>query len=264
MKTDVLVEIVAAVQERLARERELPDLWQRAREVAGVRRRGDRRSLLAALAEPGVRVIAECKRRSPSSGWLRQEFDPVTLACAYQAGGAAAISVVTEPQFFAGQPGWLPQVRRAVQLPVLRKDFLISVRQLAESVLLGADAVLLITRCLPGLLLPELLAVATELELEVLLEVHDEAELERALATPAALIGINSRDLRTFEVDLERAVKLAAAVPAGRTVVLESGIDGPASLAPLIAAGLRHFLVGGSLVRAANPEAAVAELVACG
>ncbi len=264
MSGDVLVEIVAAVQERLAREPEPAGLWQRAREAAGVRRRGGRRFLAAALAEPGVRVIAECKRRSPSAGWLRPEFDPVALARAYQAGGAAAISVVTEPQFFAGQPGWIPLVRQAVSLPVLRKDFLISVRQLAESVLLGADAVLLITRCLPGLLLPELVAVAAELELEVLLEVHDASDLERALATPAPLIGINSRDLRTFRVDLDGAVKLAAQVPAGRTVVLESGIDGAASLAPLLASGLRHFLVGGALVRAADPEAAVAELVACG
>lgn len=263
MTGDVLADIVASVQERLQREAEPPGLLQRAREAAGVRRRGGLRSLAAALAEPGVRVIAECKRRSPSAGWLRREFDPVALAKAYEAGGAAAISVVTEPHFFAGQPGWIPLVRQAVTLPVLRKDFLISIRQLAESVLLGADAVLLIARCLPGLLLPELAAVAAELELEVLLEVHDEAELERALATAVPVIGINSRDLRTFSVDLEAAARLAALVPAGRAVVIESGIGGPASAAPLVVAGLRHILVGGALVRAEDPEAAVREIVAC-
>lgn len=264
MSEDILVRILAAVQERLASEPEPAGLWQRARELAGVRRRGGRRSLREALAEPGVRVIAECKRRSPSAGWLRREFDPVTLARQYAAGGAAAISVVTEPQFFAGQPGWLPLIRQVVDLPLLRKDFLISVRQLAESVLLGADAVLLIARCLPGSLLPELAALAGELELEVLVEVHDEADLERALALSTPLIGINSRNLGTFEVDLGAAEALARRVPAGRTVVLESGIDGPATLAPLLAAGLRHFLVGSSLVRAADPEAAVRGLVTCG
>ncbi len=263
MTTSVLTDIVAAVQERLQQEPEAPGLLLKAREAAGVRRRKGRRSLLAALTAPGVRVIAECKRRSPSAGVLRSSFDPVALARAFEAGGAAAISVVTEPQFFAGQPGWVPLVRHAVGLPVLRKDFIISVRQLAESVLLGADAVLLIARCLPGLLLPELVAVAGELELEVLLEVHDAEDLQRALATTAPMIGINSRDLATFTVDLEAAVRLAAQVPPGRVVVIESGIDGPAALEPLLAAGLRHVLVGGALVRAADPEVAVRELVAC-
>ncbi len=263
MSESVLAEIVAAVQDRLKREPEAPGLLVQARERAGVRRRKGRRSLLEALTAPGVRVIAECKRRSPSAGVLRSSFDPVALARAYEAGGAAAISVVTEPQFFAGQPGWVPLVRQAVTLPVLRKDFIISMRQLAESVLLGADAVLLIARCLPGSLLPELVAVAAELELEVLLEVHDAEDLERALATTAPVIGINSRDLRTFAVDLGAAARLAAQVPPGRVVVLESGIDGPHAAAPLVAAGLRHFLVGSALVRSGDPEAAVRELVAC-
>lgn len=263
MTGGILADIVAAVQDRLQREAEPPGLLRAAREAAGVRRRKGRRSLAAGLAEPGVRVIAECKRRSPAAGVLRTPFDPAALARAYQAGGAAAISVVTEPRFFAGQPGWVPLVRQAVALPVLRKDFIISVRQLAESVLLGADAVLLIARCLPGSLLPELVGVAAELELDVLLEVHDALDLERALATTAPIIGINSRDLSTFAVDLEAAARLATQVPAGRTVVIESGIDGPDAAAQLLAAGLRHFLVGSALLRAADPEAAVREIVSC-
>ncbi len=263
MTRSVLADIVASVQERLQQEGEAPGLLLKAREAAGARRRKGRRSLIAALAEPGVRVLAECKRRSPSAGVLRESFDPVALARAYEAGGAAAISVVTEPQFFAGQPGWIPLVRQAVALPVLRKDFIISVRQLAESVLLGADAVLLIACCLPGSLLPELVAVAAELELEVLLEVHDRDDLERALAIAAPVIGINSRDLSNFAVDLAAAARLAAEVPPGRVVVIESGIDGPAAAAPLLAAGLRHFLVGSALVRAADPEKAVREILTC-
>jgi indole-3-glycerol phosphate synthase len=261
---DMLSKISQAVCERLAAELEPVGLQQRAREAAGVRRRGGRRSLLGALTAPGVRVIAECKRRSPSAGWLRQPFEPAALAQAYQRGGAAAISVVTEPQFFAGQPGWLPLVRQAVEIPVLQKDFLISQRQLAEAVLLGADAVLLVARLLVGGLLAEMLGASAELGLEALVEVHDMRDLERVLELPAPLLGINSRDLATFEVDTEGAAKLAANVPPGRVVVIESGITGPANVRALLSQGLRQMLIGGYLLRAADPQAALAELVACG
>ncbi len=258
---DVLAQIVDAVRDRLAREGEPADVQRRAREAAGARRRGGRRSLLAALAAPGVRVIAECKRRSPSAGWLREPFDPLALAHAYHAGGAAAISVVTEPQFFAGQAGWVPAVRQAVSLPVLQKDFFLSQRQLAEAAILGADAVLLIVRVLRGGLLAEMVAAAAELELETLLEIHDAADLARALELPAPLLGINARDLGTFTVDLARAAELAARVPPDRAVVLESGISGPADVRTCMDRGLRRFLVGERLLRAAEPGAALQELV---
>lgn len=260
----LLGQITVAVRDRLAAERAAPDLERRAREAAGVRRRGGARSLRAALAVPGVRVIAECKRRSPSAGWLRQPFDPVVLAREYQAGGAAAISVVTEPQFFAGQSGWLPVVRQQVDVPILQKDFLLSSRQLFEAVMLGADAVLLIARILPGGLLTEMLAAAGELGLEVIIETHDERELDRALALPAPIVGINSRDLETFSVDLERAAGLARRVPPDRIVVVESGIGGPRDVSALAARGLRQCLVGEHLLRSPDVRAAVAELVSCG
>jgi indole-3-glycerol phosphate synthase len=258
---DVLAQILDGVWARLAREPEPVGLQRRAREAAGVRRRGGRRSLFDALSVPGVRVIAECKRRSPSAGLLRQPFEPIALARAYEQGGAAAISVVTEAQFFAGQPGWVPAVRQNVTVPVLQKDFFLSHRQLLEAAILGADAVLLIVRALRGGQLAELLAAAAELELEALVEVHDRGDLERALELPAPLLGINARDLGTFEVDLDGAAALAALVPPERVVVLESGIGGAEDVRRLGRSGLRRFLVGERLLRAADPGAALRELV---
>jgi indole-3-glycerol phosphate synthase len=261
---DILAQITDAVRERLAREREPAGLQRRAREAAGVRRRGGRRSLLEALRAPGVRVIAECKRRSPSAGLLRQPFDPLALARAYEGGGAAAISVVTEPKFFSGEAGWVPAVRQAVALPVLQKDFLLSQRQLAEAAVLGSDAVLLIVRVLRDGLLAEMVAAAAELELETLLEIHDGADLARALELPAPLLGINARDLSTFKVDLGHAAELASRVPLDRVVVLESGISGSADVRGCVARGLRQFLVGEHLLRAAEPDRALRELVGVG
>lgn len=259
---DILAKITGAVRERLAQHPPSADLELRARETAAKRVGAGGRSLHAALMQPGVRVIAECKRRSPSKGSLREPFEPVELARAYQAGGAAAVSVVTEPEFFAGDTGWIPLLRREVSLPVMQKDFLLSPRQIFEAALLGADAVLLIARILPGSLLSEMLALAGELGLEALIEVHDEDDLERALVLPAPMVGINARDLRTFRVDLEAATELAACVPQDRLVVLESGISGPADVATLVERGFRHFLVGEHLVRSGDPRATLAELLA--
>ena len=261
--SDILVQITDAVRDRLAQDPPSPGLERRAREAAGIRRREGRRSLLAALAAPGIRVIAECKRRSPSKGWLRHPFEPAELARAYETGGAAAISVVTEPKFFAGQAGWVPAVRRAVGLPVLQKDFLLAPRQLFETAILGADAVLLIARVLPGALLEEMLATSEDLGLEALVEVYDERDLDRAVALPARLVGINSRDLGSFRVDFEAAARLADRVPRDRIVVMESGIGGPDDIRGVSGLGLRHFLVGEHLLRSPDPGVAVAELVAC-
>jgi indole-3-glycerol phosphate synthase len=157
---------------------------------------------------------------------------------------------------------WVALLRREVSLAVMQKDFLVSPRQLFESALLGADAVLLIARILPGTLLSEMLVVAGELGLESLVEVHDGADLERVLRLPAPLVGINARDLGTFRVDLDGAADLAVRVPQDRVAVLESGISGPADVSALVQRGFRHFLVGEYLVRSADPGAALAELLA--
>jgi len=260
---DILARITEAVLGRLAREPAPAGLEARARESAGARRRDGRRSLEQALATPGIRVVAECKRRSPSQGWLRQPFEPVALARAYEAGGAAAISVVTEPDFFAGQAAWVPAVRRAVTLPVLQKDFLLAPRQLFEAAILGADAVLLIARILPGPLLGEMLAVANGLGLEALVEAYDDRDLDRILATAARLVGVNARDLGSFDVDPEAAAATAGRVPHDRTVVMESGVRGPDDVRAAARRGVRRFLVGEHLLRSADPAAAVEELVAC-
>ncbi len=261
---DVLSRIAAATRARLARGPVSAQLQRRAREAAEARRLGEGRSLVAALLAPGVRVVAECKRRSPSAGWLRPDFDPVRLALAYQEGGAAAISVVTEPEFFAGDVAWLARVRGAATLPVLQKDFILSRRQLLEAAVAGADAVLLIARLLPGRRLGELVAAAAELALESVVEVHDRRDLERVLAVGVGIVGINSRDLSTFRVDLEEAGRLAELVPPQQLVLIESGIRGGDTLRPFLARGRRQFLVGEYLLRSRDPVAALRELVACG
>jgi indole-3-glycerol phosphate synthase len=263
MSGDVLTRIADAVRARLDREPPLPGLERRALDAAGARRRGGGRSLLASLQPTGIRVIAECKHRSPSAGVLREPFDPLALARAYQAGGAAAISIVSEPEYFGGQAAWVGLVRRQVRLPVLQKDFFIGHRQLLEAVVLGADAVLLIVRILPGSLLLEMTVAAAELGLEYVLEIHNLKDLERALAVPGPIIGVNARDLRTFEVNLEAAAALGLRVPEDRLAVVESGIGGPADVRALAARGLTRFLIGEYLVVSGDPEIAMAELTTC-
>jgi len=258
----ILERIVEAVQARLAATPPAPGLRTRALEVAARRRAaGDARSLEAALRARRPAVIAECKRASPSAGTLAEPFDPPALARAYAAGGAAAISVVTEPDFFLGDPAWIAAVREAVELPVLRKDFIVARRQLEESVLLGADAVLLIQRILPGDRLAELLAAAAELGLEALVEVFADEDPAPSVAAGARIVGVNARDLATFRTDLEAVAGKATALPADRVRVAESGIRGPEDLARLAAAGYDAFLVGEHLVRSRDPVAAVRELV---
>jgi indole-3-glycerol phosphate synthase len=206
-------------------------------------------------------VIAECKKASPSAGLIRSDFDPVVLASAYEGAGAAAISVVTEPDHFLGDPQWLPMVRHAVELPVLRKDFLVGQRQLFESAVLGADAVLLISRLLDRDLLEELLATASDLDLEVLLEVFADEDPAAAVASGADIIGVNARDLATFEMRLDRVEVLAVELPADRVRVAESGIHDAAVVARLHRAGYDAFLVGEHLVRAEDPAAALRDLL---
>jgi indole-3-glycerol phosphate synthase len=218
------------------------------------------RDFTAALLRPGMRVIAEVKKASPSAGVIRPDFDPVAIPWAYQQGGADALSVLTDERFFQGKLSYLMAARLATRLPVLRKEFILDRYQLVEARAAGADAVLLIAEILPGDRLKTLFDQATELGLHVLVELHDADQLPRVIDCGATLIGINNRDLRTFHTSLDHTLALMPRVPAGRAVISESGIKTPADLARLEAAGVKGVLVGESLMRAADVGAALAEL----
>jgi indole-3-glycerol phosphate synthase len=205
-------------------------------------------------------LICEVKRRSPSKGDLAPDLDPAALARAYEAGGAACLSVLTDEAFFGGSAADLATARAACSLPVLRKDFTVSERDVYDARLMGADAVLLIAAALDDAELAAFRALAAELGLDVLVEIHDESELERALVVGADLVGVNQRDLVTFEVDTERAVRLAPLMPAGVVRVAESGIAGPDDARRLADAGYHAALVGEWLVTAPDPAAAVTAL----
>ncbi|MDP6371851.1 MAG: indole-3-glycerol phosphate synthase TrpC [Vicinamibacterales bacterium] len=207
-----------------------------------------------------VNVIAECKRRSPSQGVLCRDYDPATLAKAYARGGAAAISVLTEPTFFDGALEHLSEVRAMVELPILRKDFIVTEYQLVEARAAGADAALLIVGALDGAMLRRLQASADALGLAALVEVHDEAELERAVEAGARLVGVNNRNLRTLEVVVDTSVRLIERMPEGVCAVAESGLRSPEDLARLRTLGYQAFLVGEALATEADPTAALEAL----
>lgn len=209
---------------------------------------------------PGLSVIAEIKRRSPSKGDLAGELDPRLLAAEYEGGGAAALSVLTDEEFFAGSPADLAAARAAVALPVLRKDFTVSGHDVCDARLMGADAVLLIVAALDESELNALVALAAEVGIDALVEVHDEDEVALALRAGATIVGVNQRDLVTFEVDTQRATRVLRALPSGVVKVAESGITGPADAAVLGQAGFDAILVGESLVCSAHPGAAVSAL----
>jgi indole-3-glycerol phosphate synthase len=241
-----------------ADDRDLDDLVARAGAVAPAR------DFTGALERPGMAVVAEVKRRSPSKGALAPDLVPGRLALSYSHGGAACLSVLTDAPHFGGCPADLGEARDAVDLPVLRKDFTVDPRDVCDARLMGADAVLLIAAALSDAELAHCGAVADQLGMAALCEVHDGRELDRVLAAGARVVGVNQRDLVTFEVDRDRAVRLGAAVPAGVVKVAESGITGPDDVGPLVAAGYDAVLVGEALVRAADPAKAVADLVAAG
>jgi len=218
---------------------------------------------LAAKLDAGLpAVIAEIKKASPSKGVLREDFRPTEIAASYERGGAACLSVLTDVDFFQGSDAYLQKARTACSLPVLRKDFIIDPYQVYEARVIGADCILLILACLSDGRLRELSALARELGLDVLLEVHDREELERALAVPDRLIGINNRDLRSFRVSLETTIKLLDAIPEDRIPVTESGIQTPEDVARLRGRGVHTFLVGEAFMRADDPGAALARLFA--
>jgi len=219
------------------------------------------RDFVAALRGAGTAVIAEVKRASPSAGPIAADADPVAQARAYASGGAAVVSVLTEPRHFRGSLGDLEAVRGAIELPLLRKDFLIDPSQILEARAHGADAVLLITACLDDDELRAMLETATALGMGVLLETHGDDDLGRALATDAVVIGVNARDLETLEVDPERARRQLARVPAGRIAVLESGIRTRADVVAAVNAGASAILVGETLMRAGDPRRTLRTLI---
>jgi indole-3-glycerol phosphate synthase len=250
--------ILVAHREAAARDdRPLGPLVERASTMPATR--GFRRALAAAPLEETA-VIAEVKRRSPSKGALAPKLDPAELARAYEDGGATCLSVLTDVEFFGGSPIDLAAARAACGLPVLRKDFTVCDNDVADARLMGADAVLLIVAALGDDELQQYLGLAGQLELDALVEVHDEAELERAMAAGADLIGVNQRDLVTFEVDTARAVRLGHLMPEGALGVAESGIRGGEDAAALREAGYRAVLVGETLVTSDDPADAVREL----
>jgi len=255
--TDVLERICADKRDEIARRkarRSPSDLEATAAGAAPVR--GFTRSLAQARASGRYGLIAEIKKASPSKGLIRADFDPAALARAYADGGAACLSVLTDAAYFQGDDGDLGAARDAVDLPVLRKDFMLDPYQIVESRAIGADCILLIMAALDDGAARELAAIASDLDLDILAEVHDERELERALALPTAMIGINNRNLKTLETDLATTERLAPRVPNDRLVVCESGLHARADLDRMARVGAKCFLVGTSLM--AQPDVAAA------
>lgn len=260
--SDVLARICAVKREHIARRKiELP-LARLLASLPAELPRGFAGALARAHAEGRFPLIAEIKKASPSKGLIRADFDPPTLARAYLAGGAACLSVLTDEPFFQGRDEYLAAARAAAPLPALRKDFLLDPWQVAESRMLGADCVLLIMACLEDVAATELAAAATELGMDVLVEVHDEAEMERALRLPGTLLGVNNRNLKTLAVDLAVFERLARLAPRERLLVAESGLYTHDDLLRMAAAGARAFLVGGSLMREPDVTAATRRLLA--
>ncbi len=235
----------------------IEDLLGRARERPPAR---PFRAALEGAAADRLAVVAEIKRRSPSKGVLAAELDPAQTAIAYARGGAACLSVLTDEEWFGGSASDLQSARKVVDVPVLRKDFTVDPRDVARARAMGADAVLLIVAALDQHELTDFHAIAGELGMDALVEVHDEAELERAVAIGADLIGVNQRDLVTFEVDTDRAVRVGAAMPDEVVRVAESGIRGADDARRLAESGFHAVLVGESLVTAGDPARAVADL----
>jgi len=267
MSSDILNKIVADKHEEVAAaKKRLPFDAMRADAESRVLTRDFEGALRAKIAKGQAAVIAEVKKASPSKGVLRANFEPADIAQSYMEGdgkvSAACLSVLTDRQFFQGQPDYLKQARASTTLPVLRKDFMVDAYQIYESRAMGADAVLLIAACLDDAQMADFEAIARSLDMAVLVEVHDRAELERALKLKTPLVGINNRNLRTFEVTLDTTLGMLKDVPADRLLVTESGILKPADVKTMRDAGVHAFLVGEAFMRADDPGLALAKLFA--
>jgi len=265
--SDILQKIVAVKHEEVAAaQRKKPLDAVRFDAESRVLTRDFEGALRAKIAAGQAAVIAEIKKASPSKGVLRADFIPADIAQSYAEGdgrvSAACLSVLTDRQFFQGSPDFLKQARASCDLPVLRKDFMVDPYQVYEARAMGADAILLIAACLDDARMAELEAVAQSLNMAVLVEVHDRAELERALRLKTRLVGINNRNLRTFEVTLQTTLGMLPDVPADRLLITESGILGRADVQTMRAAGVNAFLVGEAFMRAPEPGVALAELFA--
>lgn len=259
--SDILKRILARKVEEIAERGQrlgLPELRRQAEDSPPTR--PFRENLERTIAGGQPAIIAEIKRASPSKGLLRDPFHPADIARSYAASGASCLSVLTDRDFFQGCEDYLREARAACPLPVLRKDFIIDPYQVYEARAIGADCVLLIVAALDDAPLRDLARLAADIKMDVLVEVHDAEELERALALDAPLIGINNRDLRTFETRLGTTLNLLSRIPADRTVVTESGIHAAADVALMRERGVHAFLVGEAFMRAADPGAKLAEL----
>jgi indole-3-glycerol phosphate synthase len=261
--SDILQRIVAVKRDEVAQARRRCGLAElQAQAAAASPARGFAAALRARVEAGSPAVIAEVKKASPSKGVLREHFVPADIARSYESGGAACLSVLTDERFFQGCAAYLQQARESCSLPVLRKDFLIDPYQVVEARAMGADCVLLIAACLDDGLMSELEACATEQGLDVLVEVHDGEELERALRLRTPLIGVNNRNLRTFEVSLDTTIGLLPRVPGDRLLVTESGILARADVQRMRSADVHAFLVGEAFMRAPDPGQALRDLFA--
>ena len=261
--SDILNQIVAVKRQEVdAALQRKPLAEMRADAESRVLTRDFVGAMRARIAAGRAAVIAEIKKASPSKGVLRADFEPADIAQTYAEHGAACLSVLTDQQFFQGRIDYLKQARASCPLPVLRKDFIIDAYQVYESRAIGADAVLLIAACLDDAQLRDFEAIARSLDMAVLVEVHDAAELARALQLKTPLIGVNNRNLKTFEVSLDTTLTLRHAMPADRLLVSESGIQSRDDVLRLAAAGVNAFLVGESFMRADDPGLALAQMFA--
>jgi len=261
--SDILARILATKAEEVAaakRARPYAEVAAAAREQSPPR--DFERALRSRIAAGHAAVIAEIKKASPSRGVLRADFDPSAIAASFAAAGAACLSVLTDRSYFQGDPAYLTAAREACALPALRKDFIVDEYQIAEARAMGADAILLIVAALTDARLADLEACARDLRLAVLVEVHDATELDRALRLATPLVGINNRNLRSFDVSLSTTFDLLPSMPAERLVVTESGILAPSDVAAMRARGVDAFLVGEAFMRAKDPGSALAELFA--
>ena len=267
--SDILEKILEVKREEIALARSRVDDAEMRRQAeaaaadaGALRPRGFERAMRAKIAAGRAAVIAEIKKASPSKGVLREDFDPPAIAASYERGGAACLSVLTDERFFQGSPDFLRAARAACALPVIRKDFLIDPYQVWQARAWGADCVLLIVAALADAQMAELEACAMSLGMDVLVEVHEGDELERALRLKTRLVGVNNRNLRTFEVSLRTTLDLLPRMPVDRLVITESGILGPGDVKTMREAKVDAFLVGEAFMRAAEPGQALATLFA--